>query len=258
MSAWMLPTVAMPRLGVREDASFGQHVDARLEAEERGGQVGHGGPVAGLELDAQAAAPQRQEIRSVGPHVIDQQGVCGRCPCQGIASIALGFAVAVAIETERGPVAQDGRGAQGRLGEEGPDHSWRKLLQHQGVDAPTLHVPVRGKIPGVQRREVAAGEVPPITLALAVTVAGQLHRGGVAQDQEAPGSSESFSCRVLLGGPQCPRFFLGSSVAACHGCKTPNAFLSIVHMENGCEFIFALCYLGLCGSREDSSGGQPG
>ena len=169
--------------GVREDAAHGQQVDACLEAELARGQVGHGGPVGSLELGAQAAAPQRQEIGSVGSRVIDEQGIRRWCPRQGIASIALGFAVAVAIETERGPVAQDGRGAQGRLGEEGPDHSWRKLLQHQGVDAPTLHVPVRGKIPGVQRREVAAGEVLPVTFALAVAVAGQLHRGGVAQNQ---------------------------------------------------------------------------
>ena len=126
VSAWMLPTVAMPRL---ESAKMRPMVSMLT--------VGHGGPVGSLELDAQAAAPQRQEIRSVGSHVIDEQGIRRWCPRQGIASIALGFAVAVAIETERGPVAQDGRGAQGRLGEEGPDHSWRKLLQHQGADAPS-------------------------------------------------------------------------------------------------------------------------
>ena len=173
--------------GVREDAAHGQHVDPRLEAELARGQFGHGGPVGSLELDAQAAAPQRQEIRSVGAHVIDQQGVRGRCPCQSIAGIRFTFAVAVAGQLHRCGVAEDQVRPQGRLGHE--------IVEHHRDDASAPRVAVDHMVPGVERCVVGVGEVPPVALALRIAVTRQLHRCGVAE-----GQVRSQGCL----GQQCP------------------------------------------------------
>ena len=179
-----LEAAGRAQAAVREDAALGEHVHARLEAEEARGQVRRGGPAGGLELYAEAAAPQRQEVGAVGPHVVDQQRVRGRRPRQGVARVALGLRVAVGGQLHRGGVPEDQVGPQRRLREERPDHAWREVVQYHRDDASPAGVPVDHVVTGVQRRVV--GEVPPVGLALGVAVAGELHRGGVAEDQVGP------------------------------------------------------------------------
>ena len=96
-------------------------------------------------------------------------------------SCALGLRVAVAGQLHRGGVPEDQVGPQWCLREERPDHAWREVVQNHRDDASPAGVPVDHVVTGVQRRVV--GEVPPVGLALGVAVAGELHRGGVAEDQ---------------------------------------------------------------------------
>ena len=66
----------------------------------------------------------------------------------------------------------------GRPEEQAADEVGRELLLDEVEEAVALgHRGVPHKIPGVERREVAVTQVPPVRLRLGVGVAGELERG---------------------------------------------------------------------------------
>ena len=92
---------------------------------------------------------------------------------QGVAAVALGLAPAVRLDLADAAVAQDGPSGEGRPEEQAADEVGRELLLDEVEDAVALgHRRVPHKIPGVERREVAVTQVPPVRLRLGVGVAG--------------------------------------------------------------------------------------
>ena len=97
---------------------------------------------------------------------------------QGVAAVALRLAPAVRLDLDDAAVAQDGPPGEGRPEEQASYEAGRELLLDQVEEAVALgHRGVPHKIPGVERREAAVAQVPPVRLRLGVGVAGELERG---------------------------------------------------------------------------------
>ena len=93
-------------------------------------------------------------------------------------SVALRLAPAVRLDLHNAAVAQDGPPGEGRPEEQASYEAGRELLLDEVEEAVALgHRRVPHKIPGVERREVAVAQVPPVGLRLGVGVAGELERG---------------------------------------------------------------------------------
>ena len=69
---------------------------------------------------------------------------------------------------------------RGGVAEDQVRHSPNEILQH-----PT-GVAIDHVVSGVGKRAIGVGNMSPIAIALRVAVAGQLHRGGNAEDQVRP------------------------------------------------------------------------
>ena len=97
---------------------------------------------------------------------------------QGVAPVALGLAPAVRLDLDDAAVAQDRPSGEGRPEEQAADELGRELVLDEVKEAVALgHRGVSHKIPGVERREAAAAQVPPVGLRLGPGVAGELERG---------------------------------------------------------------------------------
>ena len=97
---------------------------------------------------------------------------------QRVAAVALGLAPAVRLDLDDAAVAQDGPPGEGRPEEQASYEAGRELLLDEVEEAVALgHRGVPHKIPGVERREVAVTQVPPVRFRLGVGVAGELERG---------------------------------------------------------------------------------
>ena len=88
------------------------------------------------------------------------------------------LAPAVRLDLDDAAVAQDGPPGEGRPEEQASYEAGRELLLDEVEEAVALgHRGVPHKIPGVERREAAVAQVPPVRLRLGVGVAGELERG---------------------------------------------------------------------------------
>ena len=97
---------------------------------------------------------------------------------QGVAAVALGLAPAVRLDLDDAEVAQDPPPGEGRPEEQAADELGRELLLDEVEQAVALgHCGVPSKVPGVERREAAAAQVPPVRFRLGIGVAGELERG---------------------------------------------------------------------------------
>ena len=97
---------------------------------------------------------------------------------QGVAAVALGLAPAIGLDLDDAAVTQDGPSGQGRAEEQAADEVRGELLLDEVEEAVALgHRRVPSEVPGVERREVAAAQVPPVRLRLGIGVAGELERG---------------------------------------------------------------------------------
>ena len=97
---------------------------------------------------------------------------------QRVAAVALGLAPAVRLDLDDAAVAQDRPPGEGRPEEQASYEVGRELLLDEVEEAVALgHRRVPHKVPGVERREAAAAQVPPVRLRLRKGVAGELERG---------------------------------------------------------------------------------
>ena len=97
---------------------------------------------------------------------------------QGVAAVALGLAPAVRLDLDDAPVAQDGAPGEGRPEEQAADDLGRELVLDEVEQAVALgHRRIPSEVPGVERREVAAAQVPPVRLRFRIGVTGKLERG---------------------------------------------------------------------------------
>ena len=97
---------------------------------------------------------------------------------QGVAAVALGLAPAVRLDLDDAPVAQDRPSGEGRPEEQAADDLGRELVLDEVEQAVALgHRRIPSEVPGVERREVAAAQVPPVRLHFRIGVAGELERG---------------------------------------------------------------------------------
>ena len=104
------------------------------------------------------------------------EGVEGRH--QRVAAVALGLAPAVRLDLDDAEVAQDPPPGEGRPEEQAADELGRELLLDEVEEAVALgHRGVPSEVPGVERREAAAAQVPPVRFRLGIGVAGELERG---------------------------------------------------------------------------------
>ena len=97
---------------------------------------------------------------------------------QGVAAVALGLAPAVRLDLDDAAVAQNGAPGEGRPEEQAADDLGRELVLDEVEEAVALdHRRIPSEVPGVERREVAVAQVPPVRLRLRIGVAGELERG---------------------------------------------------------------------------------
>ena len=125
---------------------------------------------------------------------------------QGVAAVALGLAPAVRLDFDDAEVAQDALPGEGRPEEQASYKVGRELLLDEVEEAVALgHRGVPHKIPGVERREVAVAQVPPVSFRLGIGVAGELERG-VREDgggrQRRPGQEGLDHGRRHVGAHQ--------------------------------------------------------
>ena len=144
-------------------------------------QIGGGGDAAAV-LQGGDAAVDGADVRLQGAHAaVDgrdraSEGVEGRH--QRVAAVALGLAPAVRLDLDDAEVAQDPPPGEGRPEEQAAYELGRELLLDEVEEAVALgHRRVPHKVPGVERREVAAAQVPPVRFRLRIGVAGELERG---------------------------------------------------------------------------------
>ena len=96
----------------------------------------------------------------------------------GVAAVALGLAPAIRLDLDDAEVAQDPLPGQRRPEEQAADELGRELLLDEVEEAVALgHRGVSSEVPGVERREAAAAQVPPVRFRLRIGVAGELERG---------------------------------------------------------------------------------
>ena len=123
---------------------------------------------------------QRARLQSGDPTVDGRDRAAERVEGrhQGVAAVALGLAPAVRLDFDDAEVAQDRLPGEGRPEEQAADEVRRELLLDEVEEAVALgHREVPSKVSGVERREVAAAQVPPVRFRLRIGVAGELERG---------------------------------------------------------------------------------
>ena len=146
------------QLGRLHEGGGGEAVDC---------EIGGGGDAAAVLQGGDAAVDGRDRAaeRVEGGH-------------QGVAAVALGLAPAVRLDLDDAAVAQDGAPGEGRPEEQAADDLGRELVLDEVEEAVALgHRRIPSEVPGVERREVAAAQVPPVRLRFRIGVAGELERG---------------------------------------------------------------------------------
>ena len=144
--------------GCLQEAGGGEGVDGEVGGGRHPRAVLQGGDPA---VDGRDRAAERVE----GRH-------------QGVAAVALGLAPAVRLDFDDAEVAQDRLPGEGRPEEQATDEVRRELLLDEVEEAVALgNRGVPRKVPGVERREVAAAQVAPVRFRLRIGVAGELERG---------------------------------------------------------------------------------
>ena len=144
-------------------------------------QIGGGGDAAAV-LQGGDAAVDGADVRLEGAHAAvdgrDRASERVEGGHQGVAAVALGLAPAVRLDLDDAAVAQDGAPGEGRPEEQAADDLGRELVLDEVEEAVALgHRRIPSEVPGVERREVAVAQVPPVRLRLSVGVAGELERG---------------------------------------------------------------------------------
>ena len=144
-------------------------------------QIGGGGDAAAV-LQGGDAAVDGADVRLEGAHAAvdgrDRASERVEGGHQRVAAVALGLAPAVRLDLDDAAVAQDGPPGEGRPEEQASYEAGRELLLDEVEEAVALgHRGVPHKVPGVERREVAVAQVPPVRLRLRKGVAGELERG---------------------------------------------------------------------------------
>ena len=144
-------------------------------------QIGGGGDAPAV-LQGGDAAVDGADVRLQGAHAAvdgrDRASERVEGGHQGVAAVALGLAPAVRLDLDDAAVAQDGPPGEGRPEEQASYEAGHELLLDEVEEAVALgHRGVPHKVPGVERREVAVAQVPPVGLRLGVGVAGELERG---------------------------------------------------------------------------------
>ena len=144
-------------------------------------QIGGGGDAAAV-LQGGDAAVDGADVRLEGAHAAvdgrDRASERVEGGHQGVAAVALGLAQAVRLDLDDAAVAQDGAPGEGRPEEQAADDLGRELVLNEVEEAVALgHRRIPSEVPGVERREVAVAQVPPVRLRLSVGVAGELERG---------------------------------------------------------------------------------
>ena len=144
--------------GCLQEAGGGEGVDGEVGGGRHPRAVLQGGDPA---VDGRDRAAERVE----GRH-------------HGVAAVALGLAPAVRLDFDDAEVAQDRLPGEGRPEEQATDEVRRELLLDEVEEAVALgNRGVPRKVPGVERREVAAAQVAPVRFRLRIGVAGELERG---------------------------------------------------------------------------------
>ena len=160
------------QLGRLQEGGGGEAVDR---------QIGGGGDAAAV-LQGGDAAVDGADVRLQGAHAAvdgrDRAAERVEGGHQGVAAVALGLAPAVRLDLDDAEVAQDPPPGEGRPEEQAADELGRELLLDEVEQAVALgHCGVPSKVPGVERREAAAAQVPPVRFRLGIGVAGELERG---------------------------------------------------------------------------------
>ena len=144
-------------------------------------QIGGGGDAAAV-LQGGDAAVDGADVRLEGAHAAvdgrDRASERVEGGHQGVAAVALGLAPAVRLDLDDAAVAQDGAPGEGRPEEQAADDLGRELVLDEVEEAVALgHRRIPSEVPGVERREVAVAQVPPVRLRFRIGVAGELERG---------------------------------------------------------------------------------
>ena len=144
-------------------------------------QIGGGGDAAAV-LQCGDAAVDGADVRLEGAHAAvdgrDRASERVEGGHQGVAAVALGLAPAVRLDLDDAAVAQDGAPGEGRPEEQAADDLGRELVLDEVEEAVALgHRRIPSEVPGVERREVAVAQVPPVGLRFRIGVAGELERG---------------------------------------------------------------------------------
>ena len=132
-------------------------------------QIGGGGDAAAV-LQGGDAAVDGADVRLEGAHAAvdgrDRASERVEGGHQGVAAVALGLAPAVRLDLDDAAVAQDGAPGEGRPEEQAADDLGRELVLDEVEEAVALgHRRIPSEVPGVERREVAAAQVPPVVSA---------------------------------------------------------------------------------------------
>ena len=132
-------------------------------------QIGGGGDAAAV-LQGGDAAVDGADVRLQGAHAAvdgrDRASERVEGGHQGVAAVALGLAPAVRLDLDDAAVAQDGPPGEGRPEEQAAYDLGRELVLDEVEEAVALgHRRIPSEVPGVERREVAAAQVPPVVSA---------------------------------------------------------------------------------------------
>ena len=144
-------------------------------------QIGGGGDAAAV-LQGGDAAVDGRDVRLQGADAAvdgrDRAAERVEGGHQGVAAVALGLAPAVRLDLDDAPVAQDRPSGEGRPEEQAADDLGRELVLDEVEKAVAFgHRRIPSEVPGVERREVAVAQVPPVSFRFRIGVAGELERG---------------------------------------------------------------------------------
>ena len=160
------------QLGRLHEGGGGEAVDC---------EIGGGGDAAAV-LQGGDAAVDGADVRLENAHAAvdgrDRASERVEGGHQGVAAVALGLAPAVCLDLDDAAVAQDGAPGEGRPEEQAADDLGRELVLDEVEEAVALgHRRIPSEVPGVERREAAVAQVPPVGLRFRIGVAGELERG---------------------------------------------------------------------------------
>ena len=160
------------QLGRLHEGGGGEAVDC---------QIGGGGDAAAV-LQGGDAAVDGADVRLQGAHAAvdgrDRAAERVEGGHQGVAAVALRLAPAIRLDLDDAEVVQDPPPGEGRPEEQAADELGRELVLDEVEEAVALgHRRIPSEVPGVERREVAVAQVPPVRLRLRIGVAGELERG---------------------------------------------------------------------------------